>query len=267
MRRGKQMKPQQNQSSGTLAEVSQDGVNKLLDRANPSRRAESGVKSSSEQGGSTSQGITLDAETSGPSTSGSFNWDMKAVAEICRQNPARDEDGTDGSDWEDGSVSLSHSTVNTESDKMNGISIEFDGPPGSAKQKPMKRATAEDKEVAELVHKVHLLCLLGRGRLIDNACNEPLIQGALLSLLPSHLLRISEVTKLTVNALTPLVSWFHSNFHVRSSSREGVPFHSALATALETHEGTPEEVAALSVALFRALNLTTRLLGLCQLWM
>ena len=32
------------------------------------------------------------------------------------------------------------------------------------------------KEFAELVHKVHLLCLLARGRLVDNACNDPLIQ-------------------------------------------------------------------------------------------
>lgn len=32
------------------------------------------------------------------------------------------------------------------------------------------------KERAELVHKVHLLCLLARGRIVDNACNDPLIQ-------------------------------------------------------------------------------------------
>lgn len=32
------------------------------------------------------------------------------------------------------------------------------------------------QELAELVHKIHLLCLLGRGRLIDTACNDPLIQ-------------------------------------------------------------------------------------------
>lgn len=32
------------------------------------------------------------------------------------------------------------------------------------------------KERAELVHKVHLLCLLSRGRIVDNACNDPLIQ-------------------------------------------------------------------------------------------
>lgn len=32
------------------------------------------------------------------------------------------------------------------------------------------------QELAELVHKVHLLCLLARGRLIDSVCDDPLIQ-------------------------------------------------------------------------------------------
>ena len=32
------------------------------------------------------------------------------------------------------------------------------------------------QEAAELVHRVHLLCLIARGRIIDNACNDPLLQ-------------------------------------------------------------------------------------------
>lgn len=82
-----------------------------------------------------------------------------------------------------------------------------------------------------------------------------------MSLLPAKLLKLSEVTDLTVDALAPLVNWFHNNFHVRSSSSDR-SFHSALARALETHEGTSEEVAALSVALFRALNLLTRFVSI-----
>ncbi|KAK3002726.1 hypothetical protein RJ639_018227, partial [Escallonia herrerae] len=117
-------------------------------------------------------------------------------------------------------------------------------------------------ELAELVHKVHLLCLLGRGRLIDIACNDPLIQASLLSLLPTYLLKVSEVPKLTANALAPLVNWFHNNFRVRSSSCADRSFQSALAFAIETREGTSEEIAALSVALFRALNLTTRFVSI-----
>ncbi|CAK9175615.1 unnamed protein product [Ilex paraguariensis] len=114
------------------------------------------------------------------------------------------------------------------------------------------------QELAELVHKVHLLCLVGRGRLIDTACNDPLIQASLLSLVPPHLLKIADGPKLTANALAPIVNWFHSKFHIRSPSSTERSFQSALASALETHEGTAEEIAALSVALLRALNLTTR---------
>ncbi|GAB2211080.1 hypothetical protein Drorol1_Dr00016371 [Drosera rotundifolia] len=246
------------QSTGALEELSQDGVDLLLERANPMRKDKSWVPSKSDQCVSTYQIDTSNAEIPGRNTLESINVDMQ----VDMQNPARALDGSDDSDWEDGLIPQAYFTVTTQSKQANGVTIEFDGLPSSTKQNPMKRATAGDKEVAELVHKVHLLCLLGRGRLIDNACNQPLIQAALLSLLPSHLLKISECTKLTVNALAPLVSWFHSNFHVRSSSREGVPFQSALATALETREGTPEEVAALSVALFRALNLTARFISI-----
>ncbi|KAK6125882.1 hypothetical protein DH2020_040370 [Rehmannia glutinosa] len=121
------------------------------------------------------------------------------------------------------------------------------------------RATAEEKEVAEFVHKAHLLCLLGRGRLIDSACNDPLIQASILSLIPTHLHKIAEAPNLTASHLSPLVSWFHNNFHVRSPNVAEKSCHFALASTLETREGSPEAVAALSVALFRALNLTTRL--------
>ncbi|XP_057972101.1 DNA repair protein RAD4 isoform X2 [Malania oleifera] len=86
--------------------------------------------------------------------------------------------------------------------------------------------------------------------------------ASLLSLIPAHLLNISEVSKLTVKALAPLVCWFHSNFRIRSLTNAERSIPSALAYALESREGTSEEVAALSVALFRALNLTTRFVSI-----
>lgn len=87
------------------------------------------------------------------------------------------------------------------------------------------------KERAELVHKVHLLCLLARGRIVDNACNDPLIQvyislltavvrlifvhncvnfdvqASLLSLLPSYLTKIPNLGKVTVRDVAPLLRW------------------------------------------------------------
>ncbi|KAL8246727.1 hypothetical protein R6Q59_007943 [Mikania micrantha] len=171
------------------------------------------------------------------------------------------EDAMADSDWEDGSNPNLNSERNHPYLINKDVTIEFDSSPGTAKRKPIRRASAEEKEVAELVHRTHLLCLIGRGRLIDSACDDPLIQAALLSLLPANLLKLSESTNITVDALTHIVNWFHSNFHVRISSSER-SFLLALTKALETHEGTPEEVAALSVALFRSLNFSTRFVSI-----
>ncbi|KAJ8761168.1 hypothetical protein K2173_001224 [Erythroxylum novogranatense] len=164
----------------------------------------------------------------------------------------------DDTDWEDGYTPVLDSTNNHPGDSVRKITLEFTEPTDSTKRKPIRRASAEEKEVAELVHKVHLLCLLARGRIIDNACDDPLIQASLLSLVPAHLLKISELSKLAANSLSHLVSWFHNNFHVRGVANESRSFKSALASALENREGTPEEISALSVALLRALKLTTR---------
>ncbi|KAK9091556.1 hypothetical protein Sjap_024733 [Stephania japonica] len=170
-----------------------------------------------------------------------------------------EKEDTDESDWEDGFVSVSD-TKNFHSDNMpRELIVEFSDLPSSSRKKPIRRASAEEKELAELAHKVHLLCLLARGRLVDNACDDPLIQASLLSLVPRHLLKAVEVPKLTADNLTLIVNWFHNYFPVKSSNSSEKPFKRSLASALENYGGTPEEVAALSVSLFRALNLTTRL--------
>ncbi|KAH6784518.1 hypothetical protein C2S52_009477 [Perilla frutescens var. hirtella] len=182
----------------------------------------------------------------------------------CVSDPETDDEGYgfDDSEWEDGSIHTFSSIKDFHEDLVNGVCVEFDVSPGVAKRKPVRRATAEEKEVAELVHKAHLLCLLGRGRLIDSACNDPLIQASLLSLVPKHLLKVVDSPKLTASCLSPLVSWFHNNFHVRSPSLDEKSCDLALASTLESQQGTPEMVAALSVALFRALNLTTRFVSI-----
>lgn len=161
-------------------------------------------------------------------------------------------------EWEDGSLPTLSSTKSGEGCEINGVTVEFDVSPDPAKRKTIRRATAEEKELAELVHKVNLLCLLGRGRSFDSACNDPLIQSCLRALLPPNLLKIVEVPELTAKSLTPLVNWFHNTFRVLDGGSAKSTPSVALAHALEAYEGTAEEVAALSVALFRALNLSTR---------
>ncbi|XP_030522585.1 DNA repair protein RAD4 [Rhodamnia argentea] len=170
-------------------------------------------------------------------------------------SPSFSGEDMDGSDWEDGSAQVMESRKSC----VNGVTVEFSHSPDLVRRKPPCRASAEEKESAELQHKVHLLCLLARGRLIDRACDDPLIQASLLSLLPRRLMEhISEIRKVTKMDLSRLVHWFHGFFRVRESTSAEKCFDSALAHALETREGTSEEIAALTVALFRALKFTAR---------
>ncbi|KAI3451288.1 hypothetical protein Pfo_007953 [Paulownia fortunei] len=252
----------------TLSNISRDAVGKLLKRVKKGfnkedvgylRHCESAAMMERESNDihKKSMGTAGGKDTADPESYGRETMEYAS-------NPEKDDadNGYDDSEWEDGSIPILSSIKNFQEDLVDGVSVEFDVSHGLATRKPVRRATAEEKEVAEFVHKVHLLCLLGRGRLIDSACNDPLIQASLLSLVPTHLLKITESPKLTAGHLSPLVSWFHNNFHVRSPSVAEKSCHIALASTLETREGTPEVVAALSVALFRALNLTTRFISI-----
>ncbi|CAL4998846.1 unnamed protein product [Urochloa decumbens] len=159
-------------------------------------------------------------------------------------------------DWEEGHVE--HNEYSHELGET--ITVEFaDDVPSSTNKKTVRRATAEEKELAELVHKVHLLCLIARGRVVDKACNDPLIQASILSLVPNHLLwSVADVPNLRAVNLLNLVSWFHRTFCVTAQSTDRGSFVSNLAFTIQDRVGTAEEVCALSVALFRALNLTAR---------
>ncbi|KAK4602389.1 hypothetical protein RGQ29_011440 [Quercus rubra] len=261
--------------SGTLADISRDAVGRLLRRAkkrdssgkekhynNPSQHDSIGMK---EDGPKRDDKLDVDsgaqwniseAEGCSKDPTGKTAHEKKVNEGNLQQFLSENQEELNDSDWEDGSIPMSDSTCNLP------VTIEFSETPNSGIRKPVRRASAEDKELAELVHKVHLLCMLARGRLVDRACDDPLIQASLLSLLPPHLLNIAKVTELTADALCPLVLWFQNSFRVKSSTNAERSFPLALAFALETHEGTPEEIVALSVALFRALNLTTRFVSI-----
>ncbi|KAF8097916.1 hypothetical protein N665_0279s0045 [Sinapis alba] len=174
-----------------------------------------------------------------------------------------DDDEMNDSDWEDCPIPTIGKSVDAYVDDTKELTIELnDLPPDTKKQKNTYRATAEDKERAELVHKAHLLCLLARGRIVDNACNDPLIQASLLSLLPSYLTKVSNLEKVTVRDVAPLLRWVRGNFAVRCTPSSEKSFRTSLAFALESRSGTSEELGALAVALLRALKLTTRFVSI-----
>ncbi|XP_045828948.1 DNA repair protein RAD4 isoform X1 [Trifolium pratense] len=245
--------------NGSLTEISRDAVGKLLCRANKvgTSKKKKMVEFVPEQNGTQVREPIVPSKTSEVEHC-SRNSIGKDPAEekcghVCLDEGYMDKkEELDDLDWEDGTVATDD----------HSMTIELNVTPDSSVPKKIRRVSAEDKESAELVHKVHLLCLLARGRLIDSACDDPLIQASLLSLLPAHLLQLSNVTKLTSKALHPLISWFHDNFHVKNYTNGEKAPHFALASALEFREGSPEELAALSVALFRALNLTSRFVSI-----
>eukprot|EP00252_Welwitschia_mirabilis_P020330 TRINITY_DN4959_c0_g1_i1.p1 TRINITY_DN4959_c0_g1~~TRINITY_DN4959_c0_g1_i1.p1 ORF type:complete len:1028 (+),score=241.22 TRINITY_DN4959_c0_g1_i1:204-3287(+) len=172
-----------------------------------------------------------------------------------------------GSDWEDAFIGLCGDRSSSGIIDTTGVlTIEIDNGTTSkqVKTQSVRRSTARDKEFAELVHKVHLLCLIGRGMLVNTACDDPLVKASLFSLVPAKFLDIDKGKKLTASMLTPLVKWFQSTFRVRSvdegSSKEEKQetIITKLIHAIDRRSGKNEEIAALSVALFRVLGLTSR---------
>jgi xeroderma pigmentosum group C-complementing protein len=106
-------------------------------------------------------------------------------------------------DWVDGDIPAMEGFAH---DLGKEVTVEFTDSPSSAEKKTSRRLSPEEKvgsfnycnviqnyvflssliflfnfflsfqELAELVQKVHLLCLLARGRMVDKACNDPLVQ-------------------------------------------------------------------------------------------
>ncbi|KAJ6766652.1 DNA REPAIR PROTEIN XP-C / RAD4 [Salix purpurea] len=262
----------------SLADISNEAVDKLVRRVkghgssgkkkqdnrlqyDSVSTADNGIKSNGKQ--VVDARVTWnDLDARGPAQDPAANENSEVEGGGFQTTFQESDQEMDDIDWEDGSSPILDRIKNHPGDGIREVTIEFSESPDSAKQKPIRRATAEEKVLAELVHKVHLLCLLARGRIIDRVCDDPLIQASLLSILPAHLLNILVDSKLHAKVLSPLVHWFHNNFRVVSSLSEKRSFHSALACALEAREGTLEELAALSVALCRALKLTTRFVSI-----
>ncbi|KAJ0981270.1 hypothetical protein J5N97_009525 [Dioscorea zingiberensis] len=256
--RSQSQRPEESES-GSLASASKEAVGKLLKRA--SSRKGSKEKGQQEDPISVEESKFKVEEILKEKDKGNVGNAVGTISNKGEDVEVSVHRDANELEWEDGNILASESRESYSHDSEKEITVELTDFPSTTQRKTSRRATAEEKELAELVHKVHLLCLLSRGRLVDRVCNDPLIQASLLSLLPPSLLEIAEIPKLTGSTLGPLVKWFHNNFQLRSHDVDRGSFKSNLAFALESRLGTAEEVTALSVALFRALNLTTRFLS------
>ncbi|KAL2642788.1 hypothetical protein R1flu_010375 [Riccia fluitans] len=194
-------------------------------------------------------------------------------SEVPEDLELRSNEGDDEEDfeWEQGEGAYAAgSTPDGEGGKENGwtgdITIQVEEKPEKRKsaqgKPPVRRANARDKEFAELVHKAHLLCLLARGRMVEAACDDPLLQAAILSVLPSSISLLGTSGGSGTILLRSFVSWFSTAFrivpleNIGSEQEKSIP--SRLLEVAQQQRGTAEEVAAVSVAFLRGLGFTTR---------
>ncbi|BBN03456.1 xeroderma pigmentosum group C-complementing protein [Marchantia polymorpha subsp. ruderalis] len=192
-----------------------------------------------------------------------------AMPEDLEEASANEDD--DEFEWEQGEETFAGTSDDKGSTKeqvWNGditIQVETKAQKRAAQRKPpARRANARDKEFAELVHKAHILCLLGRGRMVDAACNDPLLQASILSLLPPSISLLCSSGASGTILLRSFVTWFSTSFEVSSSEKKLPPTRvqkdlpSRLLEAAQLQVGSAEEVAAISVAFLRGLGFTTR---------
>ncbi|CAI0548178.1 unnamed protein product, partial [Linum tenue] len=226
----------------SIADSSRNAVNRVIRRVNARGSLRTKKELQQDKGSKSKDKHIIDAKVT---------WnevDALRSAKVQKESDGGDigasscplQNSDDDIDWEDGSTSAAEPVITRSKpgDGTKTLIIEFGTSPYSASRKPSRRATAEEKELAELVHRAHLLCLLARGIVVDSACDDPLLQASLVSLLPTYLLKIPELSKVTAKALAPI---FHSNFHVKSAASKNHSFSSALAFALENREGSAEE--------------------------
>jgi xeroderma pigmentosum group C-complementing protein len=170
-----------------------------------------------------------------------------------------------------------------------GLTICLDSEHGQAK--PSRRPTQPggprrlgvtkvDRLRAQLLHRTHLLCLLARGRQLDAAAGDPLLQAQLVSLLepgPEAKLYEGEVLStaaVSLRGVRQQLSWLHRTFKLRPLPGGGgedpvaAAFLQAtglpravqqLREAVEQRRCGGEQLVAVFAALLRAQGASVRL--------
>lgn len=172
-------------------------------------------------------------------------------------------------------------------DKDNDDSDDEERDNGQKDSKKRPRPTKEEKECAYNLHKTHLLTLVANGVSRSRWCDDELLQGTLLSLLPQDLNEMSRSDgKHLVEFLDVLLKWFLAEFTILPSSnivdltkeKEKAELHikmelgdvtptagpSCLLRQVETRQLSEADAVLIFVSLCRALKLLARLVLLLQ---
>ncbi|KAJ3409097.1 hypothetical protein HDV05_004586 [Chytridiales sp. JEL 0842] len=154
---------------------------------------------------------------------------------------------------------------------------------GSSKpdRKKVKGIKKHDRLLRQIVHKVHILCLLSSGLMRNQWCNDPALQGLALSLLPNEVVMgLTNLNPQSKNAkhafnhyLKLMAKRWKETFPTSPNPKVILNGPSAVQESLETHLNVKDEeledgctispnVSVLAfVAACRALGLKTRLVG------
>jgi len=179
----------------TLSQVSNAGVNKVLNKRRRTGHTQPARQRSAIAPSVCGAPALLDQD------------DQTTIQEEEEQEdklPPHDED--DGMEWESEDDDdnrfpsplphLNRSTIIT----VDATTVDDEGKPSSSsKRKPRITYTKEDKDLARLIHRSHLLCLLGRAMLYDTAADDPTLQALMVSLVPSKILQTLPVSSSSGN--------------------------------------------------------------------
>uniref|UniRef100_K1QQ52 DNA repair protein complementing XP-C cells-like protein n=1 Tax=Magallana gigas TaxID=29159 RepID=K1QQ52_MAGGI len=123
-----------------------------------------------------------------------------------------------------------------------------------------------NKELTEDIHKVHLMCLLMRGRYLNQVCNNPVLRGVALSLVPSEMSKVT-VRKFDVSAHTRLMNWFREAVSIDLQLAEDAQSNlvQSLMKGMETRKvANPLEYVLVYLIMIRCLGVRARLVTSLQ---
>ena len=176
-------------------------------------------------------------------------WIMSSVSE---GSEVEWEDVSD-EDQVDSLLSNAQKTLEETKEKRSSLQITVDQNASLAKKGRKKNSLQlamekHERNVKQNVHKVHLLCLIFNGFMLNEQCNDQLLQSALLSLLPAHLV----TTAGDKQGLLAVLQWFTSSF-------DSLLPH--LHELQKCHDvAIPLNPVQLLVAVMRAIGLDVRLI-------
>ncbi|GMH36283.1 hypothetical protein BSKO_04151 [Bryopsis sp. KO-2023] len=250
--------------SETLAEASQSAVDKFLgQRGDKAKRREEQRRQ---------QLLRKAAEAAGYALPETSRQDVSVCGARAKEHV--DEDDDDLGESEDDEIEWEEDEGDENGSPFGGENLEivFEEGDEKAKGRPRAGVTKAERDFSQLVHRVHVQCLLARGLLLDRAANDQVLQAHALSLAPNvDTPPSADDEASTLDLIKKIIPWFKAGF-------QSVPFDSndcptghlvsplaavidRLNGVLEKGKGEAGELCAVFAALLRAMGIIVRIVS------